>query len=291
MYEEKLISGKALAAQVKEQVKLQVEELSAKGVVPKLSVIIVGDDPASRTYVRGKHKDCAECGIISENIRMPDTVTQERLLAEIDRLNKDETVHGILVQLPLPAHIDEYRVINAISPEKDVDGFTAINVGNMHIGKDCFTPCTPQGCIDLLKYAGVDISGKNAVVIGRSNIVGKPVSALLLAENATVTTCHSRTKDIASFTKNADIVIVAVGRAKFLTGDMLKEGAVVIDVGINRNENGKLCGDADFDSCLPIVSKITPVPGGVGLMTRANLLKNTVKSATNRLNLKQFREN
>lgn len=279
MYEEKLISGKALAARVKAQVRQQVEELNLKGIMPKLSVIIVGDDPASRTYVRGKHKDCAECGIISENIRMPAEVSQERLLDEIDRLNNDDTVHGILVQLPLPRHIDEYRVINAINPAKDVDGFTAINVGNMHIGKDCFAPCTPQGCIDLLEYAGVDISGKNAVVIGRSNIVGKPVSALLLGKNATVTTCHSRTKDIRSYTKNADIVVVAVGRAKFLTVDMLKEGAVVIDVGINRNEEGKLCGDADFESCLPVVSKITPVPGGVGLMTRANLLKNTVKSA------------
>ncbi len=277
----KLISGKVVSAQIKEQVKAEVAALNSQGVYPKLSVIIVGENPASLTYVKGKHKDCAECGIISDNIAMPDTVSQEELLAEIDRLNKDDSVHGILVQLPLPKHIDEYAVINAISPEKDVDGFTAINVGNMNIGKDCFAPCTPQGCIDMLDWAGVDLNGKDVVVIGRSNIVGKPVAMLALQRNATVTICHSRTKNIAEKTRSADIVIVAVGREGFLTGDMLKPGAVVIDVGINRNEQGKLCGDADFDSCIDIVSLITPVPGGVGLMTRANLLKNTIKSAKN----------
>ena len=277
----KIISGKVVSAQIKEQVKAQVVSLNEKGIYPKLSVIIVGENPASLTYVKGKHKDCAECGIISDNIAMPDTVSQSELLAEIDRLNKDDSVHGILVQLPLPKHINEYAVINAISPEKDVDGFTAINVGNMNIGKDCFTPCTPQGCLDMLDYAGVDLEGKDVVVIGRSNIVGKPVAVLALQRSATVTICHSRTKNIAEKTRNADVVIVAVGRAGFLTGDMLKPGAVVIDVGINRNEAGKLCGDADFDSCIDVVSKITPVPGGVGLMTRANLLKNTIKSAEN----------
>ena len=279
--DDKIISGRILSAEIKEQVKQKVEQLNKQGVYPKLSVIIVGENPASRAYVRGKHKDCAECGILSDNISMPETVTQEELLREIERLNKDDSVHGILVQLPLPNHIDEYAVINTIDPAKDVDGFTAINVGNMNIGKDCFAPCTPQGCIDMLEWAGVDLEGKDVVVIGRSNIVGKPVSVLALQRSATVTICHSRTKNIAEKTKMADIVIVAVGREKFLTGDMLKPGAVVIDVGINRNSDGKLCGDADFDSCYDVVSKITPVPGGVGLMTRAVLLKNTVKSAEN----------
>lgn len=279
--DEKLISGKEVSAQIKQQVKEEVKLLNEQGIYPKLSVIIVGENPASLTYVKGKHKDCAECGIISDNIALPETTTQEELLAEIHRLNNDESVHGILVQLPLPKHIEEYAVINAIAPEKDVDGFTAVNVGNMNIGKDCFAPCTPQGCIDMLDYAGVDLMGKDVVVIGRSNIVGKPVSVLALQRSATVTICHSKTKNIAEKTKMADVVIVAVGREKFLTGDMLKPGAVVIDVGINRNSEGKLCGDADFDSCIDVVSRITPVPGGVGLMTRANLLKNTVKSAKN----------
>ncbi len=279
--DEKLISGKELAALEKEKIRLEVEELKRKGVIPKLAVIIVGDNPASKSYVRGKHKDCKECGIESLNIELPETVTQEELLAEVNKLNDDPTVHGLLVQLPLPKHIDEFTVTNAISPLKDVDGFTSINVGNLSIGKDCFMPCTPQGCIDLIKYAGVDIKGKDVTVIGRSNIVGKPLALLLLRNDATVTVCHSKSKDIPSKTRASDIVIVAVGRRGFLTGDMLKEGAVVIDVGINRNAEGKLCGDADFESCYPIVSKITPVPGGVGLMTRVNLLKNTVKSAKN----------
>lgn len=284
--EDKIISGKEISAIVKEQIKKEVEELNRRGIYPKLSVIIVGENPASLSYVKGKHKDCAECGIISENIAMPTTVSQEELLSEIERLNKDNSVHGILVQLPLPEHIDEYAVINAISPQKDVDGFTAVNVGNMNIGKDCFFPCTPQGCMDMLDCAGVDLAGKDLIVIGRSNIVGKPVAALALQRSATVTICHSKTKNIADKTRRADIVIVAVGKQGFLTGDMLKEGAVVIDVGINRNSEGKLCGDADFDSCIGVVSKITPVPGGVGLMTRANLLKNTVKSAKNCLKSK-----
>lgn len=278
---DKIISGKKVAANIKRQVKQDVEKLNRQGIYPKLSVIMVGEDPASMAYVRGKHKDCAECGIISENITFPDTITQRELLREIERLNADSSVHGILVQLPLPKQIDEYAVINAISPSKDVDGFTAVNVGNLNIGKDCFVPCTPQGCIDMLDRAGVDLTGKDVVVIGRSNIVGKPVATLVLKRSATVTICHSRTQNIADKTKNADIVIVAVGKAGFLTGDMLKPGAVVIDVGINRGRDGKLCGDADFALCIDVVSKITPVPGGVGLMTRANLLKNTVKSAQN----------
>ncbi|MBR5306496.1 MAG: bifunctional 5,10-methylene-tetrahydrofolate dehydrogenase/5,10-methylene-tetrahydrofolate cyclohydrolase [Oscillospiraceae bacterium] len=281
MYEEKYISGKEISAAEKEKISTKVQELKAKGVHPKLSVIIVGENPASQSYVRGKHKDCAECDILSDNIALPESTTQEELLEIIDKLNKDNTVHGILVQLPLPDHIEEYAVINAIDPSKDVDGFTAVNVGNMNIGKDCFSPCTPQGCIDMLDYAGVDLCGKDVVVIGRSNIVGKPVSVLALQRSATVTICHSKTKNIAEKTKMADVIIVAVGREKFLTADMVKEGAVVIDVGINRNSEGKLCGDADFDGLISKVSKITPVPGGVGLMTRVNLLKNTVKSAEN----------
>ncbi|MEG1783059.1 MAG: tetrahydrofolate dehydrogenase/cyclohydrolase catalytic domain-containing protein [Oscillospiraceae bacterium] len=280
-FEDKLISGKILSAQIKQQIKKDVEELKEKGIHPKLTVIIIGDNPASQTYVRGKHKDCAECGIISDNIALAEDVSQAELLLQIEKLNQDPTVHGILVQLPLPPHIDEHDVINAISPMKDVDGFTAINVGKLYLGKDCFAPCTPQGCIDMLEWAGVEISGKDAVVIGRSNIVGKPVAAMLTQKNATVTICHSKTKDLEKKTMAADIIVVAIGKAGFLKGDMIKQGAVVVDVGINRNESGKLCGDADFDSCIEKVSKITPVPGGVGLMTRANLLKNTIKSAKN----------
>ena len=281
MYEDKIISGKEVSAYEKGLIADRVKALKEKGIMPKLSVIIVGEDPASQTYVKGKHKDCAECDILSDNIALPESTTQEELLAVIERLNKDETVHGILVQLPVPKHIDEYAVINAIAPEKDVDGFTALNVGNMNIGKDCFIPCTPQGCVNMLEYAGIDVEGKDVVVIGRSNIVGRPVATLLTQKSATVTICHSKTKNISEKTRMADIVIIAIGKAGFLTGDMIKEGAVVIDVGINRNSEGKICGDADFDSCIGKVSKITPVPGGVGLMTRVNLLKNTVKSAEN----------
>ena len=281
MYEDKIISGKEVSAYEKGLIADRVKALKEKGIMPKLSVIIVGEDPASQTYVKGKHKDCAECDILSDNIALPESTTQEELLAVIESLNKDETVHGILVQLPVPKHIDEYAVINAIAPEKDVDGFTALNVGNINIGKDCFIPCTPQGCVNMLEYAGIDVEGKDVVVIGRSNIVGRPVATLLTQKSATVTICHSKTKNIAEKTRMADIVIIAIGKAGFLTGDMIKEGAVVIDVGINRNSEGKICGDADFDSCIGKVSKITPVPGGVGLMTRVNLLKNTVKSAEN----------
>lgn len=281
MYEDKIISGKEVSAYEKGLIADRVKALKEKGIMPKLSVIIVGEDPASQTYVKGKHKDCAECDILSDNIALPESTTQEELLAVIEKLNRDETVHGILVQLPVPKHIDEYAVINAIAPEKDVDGFTALNVGNMNIGKDCFIPCTPQGCVNMLEYAGIDVEGKDVVVIGRSNIVGRPVATLLTQRSATVTICHSKTKNIAEKTRMADIVIIAIGKAGFLTGDMIKEGAVIIDVGINRDAHGKLCGDADFDSCIEKVSKITPVPGGVGLMTRVNLLKNTVKSAEN----------
>ncbi len=282
MYEEKLISGKVISAEEKQKISQKVKQLKAEGINPKLSVIIVGENPASQSYVKGKVKDCAECDIDSDTIALPESTTQQELLDIIEKLNNDETVHGILVQLPLPKHIEEYAVINAISSEKDVDGFTAVNVGNMHIGKDCFIPCTPQGCIDMLEYAGVEIEGKDVVVIGRSNIVGFPVASLLIKKSATVTICHSKTKNIAEKTRNADIVIIAIGCAGFLTADMIKEGAVIVDIGINRNSQGKLCGDVDFDSCVEKAGKITPVPGGVGLMTRVNLLKNTVKSAKNK---------
>lgn len=279
--EEKLISGKILAQQIKEQIAKEVEQLKKDNIFPKLTVIIVGENPASQTYVKGKHKDCLECGIISDIIELPENVPEKTLISQIHRLNEDSTVHGILVQLPLPEHIDEYSVINAISPTKDVDGFTAVNVGKMHIGKDCYIPCTPQACMDVIDYANIDLSGKNVVVIGRSNIVGKPVAALMLQRNATITICHSRTNDLTDKTIKADIIVLAVGKAYFLKGDMIKQGAVVIDVGINKNDEGKLCGDADFASCIDKVSKITPVPGGIGLLTRANLLKNTIKSAKN----------
>jgi methylenetetrahydrofolate dehydrogenase (NADP+)/methenyltetrahydrofolate cyclohydrolase len=280
---DKIISGRDLSAIEKERIKEKVKELNSKGIEPKIAMIVVGNDLASRSYVRGKNKDCAQCGIESVNITLPESTSQEELMNEIDKLNNDNTVHGILVQLPLPKHIDEYAVTNKIATQKDVDGFTAVNVGNLVIGKDCFYPCTPQGCIDLIKYAGVDLKGKDVVVIGRSNIVGKPLRALLTKYDATVTLCHSKTKNLSEKTKSADIVIVAIGKRGFLTGDMLKNGAVVIDVGINRNTDGKICGDADFESCIRVASKITPVPGGVGLMTRVNLLKNTVKSAENML--------
>ncbi len=281
----KIISGKILASEIKVQVSQEVEKLKKEGIIPKLSVIIVGNDPASKRYVKGKHNDCLECGIISENIELLDTVSEEELLKQIYKLNEDTSVHGILVQLPLPKHINEYTVINAINPLKDVDGFSAINVGNLHLSKDCFIPSTPQGCIDMLKSKNIKISGKNAVVVGRSNIVGRPVAELLLQNDATVTICHSKTQNIDKILQNADIIILAIGKKGYLTADMIKEGAVVIDVGINVDENGKLTGDADFNSCIDKVSFITPVPGGVGLMTRANLLKNTIKSAkTNKNN-------
>ena len=281
MYEEKIISGKEVSALAKQQIAQRVAALAEKGIVPKLSVVIVGENPASWSYVKGIKKSCAEMGIESEVISLPQTVSQQELIGVIEKLNVDKAVHGILVQFPMPEHIDEYAVINAISSEKDVDGFTAINVGNLNIGKDCFVPCTPQACVDMLEYAGVDVVGKDVVVIGRSNTVGRPVATLLTQKSATVTICHTKTRNIAEKTRMADIIIIAIGVAGFLKADMIKEGAVIIDVGINQNAEGKLCGDADFDSCIEKAGKITPVPGGVGLATRGNLLKNTLKSAEN----------
>ena len=273
------IEGKLLAAQVKDRVAAGVAELKEKGIEPCLAVIMVGENPASQVYVKGKVKDCAECGIKSLEIHLPAETTQEELLQKLAELAGDAGVHGLLVQLPLPAHIDEKTVIDAIPPQKDVDGFTAVNVGRMMIGEECFLPCTPAGCLEMIRSTGISMSGKNAVVIGRSNIVGKPAAMLLLRENATVTICHSRTENLKQVCANADILVAAVGRAGFVTGDMVKPGAVVIDVGINRNAQGKLCGDVDYDAAAEKAGYITPVPGGVGLMTRAMLMQNTLQAA------------
>lgn len=273
------IEGKLLAARVKDRVAAGVAQLKEKGIEPCLAVIMVGENPASQVYVKGKVKDCAECGIKSLEIHLPAETTQDELLQKLAELAGDAGVHGLLVQLPLPAHIDEKTVIEAIPPQKDVDGFTAVNVGRMMIGEECFLPCTPAGCMEMIRSTGVSISGKNAVVIGRSNIVGKPAAMLLLRENATVTICHSRTENLKQVCANADILVAAVGRAGFVTGDMVKPGAVVIDVGINRNAQGKLCGDVDYDAAAEKAGYITPVPGGVGLMTRAMLMQNTLQAA------------
>ena len=273
------IEGKLLASQVKDRVAAGVAQLKEKGIEPCLAVIMVGENPASQVYVKGKVKDCAECGIKSLEIHLPAETTQDELLQKLAELAGDASVHGLLVQLPLPAHIDEKTVIEAIPPQKDVDGFTAVNVGRMMIGEECFLPCTPAGCMEMIRSTGVSISGKNAVVIGRSNIVGKPAAMLLLRENATVTICHSRTENLKQVCANADILVAAVGRAGFVTGDMVKPGAVVIDVGINRNAQGKLCGDVDYDAAAEKAGYITPVPGGVGLMTRAMLMQNTLQAA------------
>lgn len=274
-----LISGKTLAAQVKQRVAQQVDALKAQGVVPRLAVIIVGENPASQTYVAGKAKDCAECGIASDVIRLPEQTTEQALLAHVADCNNNPAIHGLLVQLPLPAHICEQHIIDAISPEKDVDGFTPINVGRLVTGGDCFLPCTPAGCMEMLHSTGVSAAGKRAVVIGRSNIVGKPAALLLLREHATVTVCHSRTVDLAAVCAEADILVAAIGKPRFVTADMVKPGAIVLDVGINRGEDGKLCGDVDFDAVSEKAAYITPVPGGVGLMTRAMLMENTLKAA------------
>lgn len=274
-----IIDGKKLAAAVKAEAAAEVQQLKEQGVVPCLAVLLVGEDPASQVYVRGKANDCAECGIESRGIRLDAATTQEELLAQIDALAADDAVHGILVQLPLPAHIDESAVIAAIPPEKDVDGFTPINAGRLLTGEPCFAPCTPAGCLRMIQSTGIDITGKRAVVVGRSNIVGKPAALLLLAANATVTICHSRTRNLADICREADILVAAVGRQGFITGDMVKPGAVVIDVGINRGTDGKLHGDVDFAAASEKAAFITPVPGGVGLMTRAMLMKNTVAAA------------
>ena len=274
-----IISGTELAKEVKQKVAQKVTEVKKEyGRSPHLVVILVGDDPASRSYVKGKGKDAEEVGFKSTTILMPDTITEKELLDKIDELNKDEEVDGILVQLPLPRHIDEDKVIEAISKEKDVDGFHPANVAALWQKQPCTLPCTPKGIIQLLDKAGVTIEGKKAVVIGRSNIVGLPVSKLLLDRNATVTIAHSRTRNLPQVASEADILVVAIGRPKFVTSDFVKEGAAVIDVGVNRDpETGKLCGDVDFEACKDKASVITPVPGGVGPMTRACLMENTLE--------------
>ncbi len=277
----KLIDGKIISAYVKEQVAKEVEEVKAKGVEPCLAVIIVGDDFASRTYVNNKKKSCAEVGIKSLEYALPAETTQEELLALVEKLNADESVNGILCQLPIPKHIDEKVILNAISPEKDVDAFHPVNAGHIMIGDGVLKPCTPAGIMEMLKYEGIDVAGKNCVVIGRSNIVGKPMAMLLLQASGTVTVCHSKTQNLAEITRNADILVAAVGKAKFVTADMVKDGAVVIDVGMNRDENGKRCGDVDFEAVKEKASHITPVPGGVGLMTVAVLMQNTLVAAKN----------
>lgn len=275
----KLIDGKAISAQIKDELKEKVAQLNKMGKEITLAVIQVGADPASTVYVRNKKNACAYIGIESLSYELPEETTQEELLELILQLNQNEKVNGILVQLPLPGHIDEDAIIKAIAPQKDVDGFHPQSVGTMSIGQKGFLSCTPAGVIQLLKRSGIEIEGKECVVVGRSNIVGKPMAMLLLRENATVTITHSRTKDLKEVTKRADILIAALGKPKFITEDFVKDGAVVIDVGIHRQENGKLCGDVDFDNVVDKVSAITPVPGGVGPMTIAILMNNCVQSA------------
>ncbi|HEU5138573.1 MAG TPA: bifunctional methylenetetrahydrofolate dehydrogenase/methenyltetrahydrofolate cyclohydrolase FolD [Bacillales bacterium] len=277
-----IISGKDLAATKREELKQQCEELGKKGITPGLAVVLVGDNQASQTYVRGKQRDCEKVGIHSLLIELPNTVSEDELLAEIDRLNIEEDIDGILVQLPLPVHISEHKVIDRISPEKDVDGFHPISIGKMMIGEEAFLPCTPFGILEMVKSKGIQIDGRHVVVVGRSNIVGKPVGQLFLKEHATVTYCHSHTEDLQEMTKQADILIAAVGKAKMIGSEDIKEGAVVIDVGMNRDDNGKLCGDVAFDEVKERASYITPVPGGVGPMTRTMLLVNTIQSARRR---------
>ena len=274
-----IIDGKLTSTQIKDELKVKAGELKARGITPCLAVILVGDDPASAVYVRNKKNACEYIGIGSKSIELPADTTEEKLLEIIDGLNADQTVHGILVQLPLPAHIDENKVIERISPLKDVDGFHPVSVGNLCIGRPGFVSCTPQGVIELLKRYDVKMQGKNCVIAGRSNIVGKPMALLMLRENATVTVCHSKTENLAEVTGKADILICAIGKPKFFGPEYVKEGAVVIDVGIHRMENGKLCGDVDFDAVSPKCSAITPVPGGVGPMTIAMLMKNCIQAA------------
>lgn len=274
-----IISGKEVAAVLNEGTAAKVAELKNKGIRVSLAVIIVGDDPASKVYVNNKKKACEKLGITSYEYVLPESTTQEELMQTVKELNERADVNGILCQLPLPKHLDSNAVIDAIAPEKDVDCFSPTNVGLLNIGRGRLSPCTPAGIMDMLEYKNISVSGKHCVVIGRSNIVGKPMSALLLAADATVTVCHSKTQNLKEITKTADVLIAAVGRPKFVTADMVKDGAVVIDVGIHRTESGKLCGDVDFDSVEPKASYITPVPGGVGPMTIARLMRNTVTAA------------
>ncbi|WP_382158461.1 bifunctional methylenetetrahydrofolate dehydrogenase/methenyltetrahydrofolate cyclohydrolase FolD [Hydrogenophaga sp. ANAO-22] len=274
-----LIDGNALSRQLRADVSARVTALKAKGITPGLAVILVGENPASQVYVRNKVKACEDTGMHSVLERWPATLSEAELLARVDALNHDATVHGILVQLPLPAHIDAQKVIEAISPAKDVDGFHIASAGALMTGMPGFWPCTPYGCMKMLESIGCELKGKHAVVIGRSNIVGKPMALMLLQQNATVTICHSGTKDLKALTQQADVIVAAVGKRNVLTADMVKPGAVVLDVGMNRNDEGKLCGDVDFDGVKEVASWITPVPGGVGPMTITMLMVNTLESA------------
>ncbi len=285
-----LIDGKKIASEKKSAIAAEVEKLKQEGIVPGLAVILVGNDQASKTYVTNKEKTCRELGMHSILIEMPESVSEEELLNKINELNNDIDIHGILVQMPLPKHINEVKVIETILPEKDVDGFHPVNIGRMMTGQDAFLPCTPYGIMEMLDSIDVDISGKHVVVVGRSNIVGKPAGQLFLNKHATVTYCHSKTVDLKKYTKQADIVVAAVGKVNVITKDHVKDGAIVIDVGMNRNNEGKLCGDVDFNGVKEVASYITPVPGGVGPMTITMLMFNTLKAAKalqNKLQLKK----
>lgn len=280
-----IINGKEIAESVRQEISKEVQQLREKNIVPGLAVILVGENQASQTYVRNKEKACEDLGMHSVLIKKPAELSQEELIQSIAELNQDDSIHGILVQLPLPGHIQEKAIIEAISPEKDVDGFHPINIGRMMTGQDAFLPCTPYGVMVMLEYIDYDLEGKHVVIVGRSNIVGKPAGQMFLNANATVTYCHSRTKDLAYYTKQADVVVAAVGKRDTITSDHIKEGAIVIDVGMNRNDEGKLCGDVAFDEVKNKASYITPVPKGVGPMTITMLMKNTVKSAQKALEL------
>lgn len=281
----KILSGKTVSQRVKENLKNEIANLKEKGIFPGLAVIIVGEDPASKVYVGRKEAMCEELGIYSEKYALPEETSEEELLDLIDALNKSKKINGILCQLPLPKHLNEKNVLDAIAPEKDVDAFHPVNVGKIMIGDYDFVPCTPAGIMELIAESGIDPAGKNCTVIGRSNIVGKPMAMLLLHKNGTVTVCHSKTQNLKEVTKNADILVAAVGKANFVTADMVKQGAVVIDVGMNRCEDGKLCGDVDFENVEKVAGAITPVPGGVGPMTISMLMQNTVTAAKKQHNI------
>lgn len=281
-----LLNGKELAQKLQQEMTQEVTELKEKGLQPGLAVILVGEDPASQVYVRNKERAANNIGMYSVVYRLPETTSEADLITKIEELNHDDKVHGILVQLPLPKHINEDLVLDTIDPAKDVDGFHPMNLGNLFAGKPTMIPCTPAGIMELIKLSGMDLAGKNAVIIGRSNIVGKPMAHLLLQANATVTICHSKTKDLPKVAKQADVLVVAIGRANFVTADFVKEGAVVIDVGINRDENNKLTGDVKFDEVAPLTSYITPVPGGVGPMTITMLMRQTIDAAKRKENVR-----
>ena len=281
-----LLNGKELAQKLQQEMTQEVTELKEKGLQPGLAVILVGEDPASQVYVRNKERAANNIGMYSVVYRLPETTSEADLIAKIEELNHDDKVHGILVQLPLPKHIDEDLVLDTIDPAKDVDGFHPMNLGNLFAGKPTMIPCTPAGIMELIKLSGLDLAGKNAVIIGRSNIVGKPMAHLLLQANATVTICHSKTKDLPKVAKQADVLVVAIGRANFVTADFVKEGAVVIDIGINRDDNNKLTGDVKFDEVAPLTSYITPVPGGVGPMTITMLMRQTIDAAKRKENVR-----